>query len=117
MLKIFSLFICYTLSSVIGLYLVKASFVGLDGIEVKNNLFNIKFISGVSLYILSFALWLTILSKMQLSIAYPLAVSLTIVGSIIMGFWLLHEQINFYTLLGVFFVLLGIFILGKSYYE
>ncbi|MCB2184493.1 MAG: hypothetical protein KQH63_20920 [Desulfobulbaceae bacterium] len=119
MLKIILLFSCYTVSSVVGLYLVKSSFQGLEAIELRNNLhylFNVKLISGSALYILSFALWLTILSIMPLSIAYPLAVSLTILGSIAVAFFVLHENINSLAMLGVFLVLIGVFILGKSYY-
>ena len=86
------LYIFYTVSSVAGLLLIKWRMpVFREALRVGDYFSSDLLIvgAGASLYILSFFLWLTILARNDLSVAYPLAVGLTLVCSSVAASWLL----------------------------
>ncbi len=66
-------------------------------------------ILGVLLYILSSFVWFLVLSKLDLSIAYP-ALSLGYILVLAIGVFYLNEPLTFYKLLGVIFICLGTFL-------
>ena len=76
-------------------------------------LLNPYIILGVFLFALSALLWLMVLSKTELSYAYPalsLGYALTAVGA-----WLLfHENLNALRITGIIIVCVGVIMLSKS---
>ena len=84
------LFAAYTASSVIGLLLL-----------------------GASLYVASFAVWLVILARHELSSAYPAAIGLTLAFSTLGAVLLLNEALNVARLVGIALIFLGIFLVTR----
>lgn len=74
---------------------------------------NLPFIGGILCYGLSMIFWLHVLSKLELSKAYPL-VSLGYIFTLLLGYFLLHENINNYKILGVVFIVVGVILIAKS---
>lgn len=72
---------------------------------------NIYFLSGTALYIFSFLIWLYILSKMNLSIAYPVSVTLSFVSIILVSILFLREKFSWNLTIGTMLCLLGIYII------
>jgi multidrug transporter EmrE-like cation transporter len=64
--------------------------------------------AGALLYIGAFAVWLVILSRMELSIAYPVAVGLTLVFVTVGSTLVLNEAIGVVRLLGIALIFVGI---------
>lgn len=74
---------------------------------------NIYLLSGLVLFGLSFFSWLFILSKLRLSLAYPIITSLNFCLVIIGSWFFFKEQISFLQILGIGFIISGIFFLLK----
>lgn len=74
-------------------------------------LFTPAIFAGFFCFGLSSILWLVVISKWELSYAYPM-VALGYVLAVFYGTFLLQETVNLPKLLGIFLILLGIFILG-----
>lgn len=70
-------------------------------------------ISGVSCYVLGLATWVFVLSKNELSFAYPL-MSLTYIFVTIAGIYVFQEQVTLLRWVGIAFILLGVFIISRS---
>lgn len=110
------LFAGYTIGSVAGLMLLKqnlaVAFESINGdLDVRAWL---SVAGGAALYICGFALWLIILTRMDLSVAYPIVVSVTLVFTSI-GSWLwLGEDITPLRIAGLVLVFLGIIALVRS---
>jgi multidrug transporter EmrE-like cation transporter len=116
-------FFLYLFLNILGLLLLKSGFneMALSHIafyESKKLLHtaiqNPKFIFGSLLYALSFLSWLIILSKYQLTYAYPLVVGLSYVGIIVASAIYLHEEIELFKFIGIIFIGIGIIILIRS---
>ena len=73
---------------------------------------NAYVLGGFVLYGVGAIVWLGVLSKWDVSKAYPL-VGLGFVFTVIIGF-LLNEQIGLLRLVGVCFICAGVFLVGKS---
>ncbi len=74
---------------------------------------NVWFITGMSLYVVSLALWLVVLKKIEVSQAYPLsAMGFLITAGI--GYFFLHENLNFLRIIGLLLIVIGIFIISRS---
>ena len=67
---------------------------------------------GLTLYAISTVFWLVALSKIELSIAYPM-LSLGYVLLMILSFFLLHESITLYKVIGTILVVAGITLIWK----
>lgn len=72
---------------------------------------NIYLFGGVVLFGFSFLLWLFVLSKIQLSIAYPIALSCEVTLAAIGSYFLFKEHLSLFQILGIIFVISGIFLL------
>ena len=66
---------------------------------------------GASLFVFSFVFYLFVLSKLQLSLAYPVMVSAGIVLVAIGSWAFFQEQISQWQVLGIFLIIFGIFLL------
>ncbi len=66
---------------------------------------------GASLFVFSFVFYLFVLSKLQLSLAYPVMVSAGIVLVAIGSWAFFQEQVSQWQVLGIFLIIFGIFLL------
>ncbi len=67
---------------------------------------------GLILYGLSLGLWLFVLSKMELSKAYPI-ISLGYVFTLILGYLFLNETITVTKITGITLIMIGVFTLTR----
>lgn len=81
-------------------------------IILKKIILNGYIISGITCYILSLLFWLYVLSKLELSKAYPM-VSLGYVFTIILGYLLLNENISVNKIIGVILIIIGVIYITK----
>lgn len=106
----------YTVGSVSGLVLLKSHLAAaarvLSG-EVQWPAIGLAGL-GAFLYVFSFLVWLLILMRMELSLAYPVAIGLTLVLSTILSGVVLHEQLSALRITGVVLIFLGILIVVRS---
>ena len=70
---------------------------------------------GMICYAISIFLWIYVLSKIQVSLAYPFQALGYILGSFL-AWYILDEKINNINLLGLFFIFVGIIILSVGIY-
>lgn len=112
-----ALFATYTVASVAGLILLKsnmavakASVLRMDWLSAPVLL---SFVGAV-LYIGSFGVWLVILDRNELSVAYPVAIGLTLVFSALAASLLLGELLTAGRLVGIGMVFLGIVAITRS---
>lgn len=70
------------------------------------------FIIGGVLYVLATGLWLIVLSKLPLSIAYP-AQSLAYILGIVGAYFIFKENINGFQLCGMLLIMFGVYLIAK----
>jgi multidrug transporter EmrE-like cation transporter len=75
---------------------------------------NPVFVTGCIVYALSTFAWVAILTRFQLSYAYPLVIAFSILLTSSMGIILFREQITFHKLVGIIIVTAGVVILARS---
>ena len=75
--------------------------------------FNPFVIFGVFLHLLALFTWLYVLKYVDVSYAYPF-ISLGFVFVLIIGFFFMSEDVNFYRLLGTLVIVLGIILITRS---
>jgi multidrug transporter EmrE-like cation transporter len=113
----FALFAAYTIASVTGLILLKSNMVAAKGLVVRMDWLAapVAFaLAGAVLYIGSFAVWLVILGRNELSVAYPIAIGLTLVFSTVTASVLLGESLTLGRIVGITMVFLGIVAITRS---
>ena len=98
-------------------YLLKIGVSGLSFSREAGFLNNLKLvvtdwplIGGISCYVISMVLWLFVLSKMEMSKAYPL-VSIGYILTLFLGYFLLDEPLTIAKLVGVSIIVIGVVIL------
>jgi multidrug transporter EmrE-like cation transporter len=69
---------------------------------------------GAALYGLSFLLWMFILSRSELSVAYPVVIGATLMATTLASWLLLKEPINALRLAGVAVIFLGVIVVARS---
>ena len=79
---------------------------------IKSGLTNIHLLGGLFFYGLSLLLWFYVLSKMELSKAYPL-VSLGYVFALILGYLFLNEAVTVTKIAGIVLIMVGVFVLTR----
>ena len=79
---------------------------------IKSGITNCHLLSGLFCYGVSLLLWFYVLSKMELSKAYPL-VSLGYVFTLILGYFFLNEAITVSKVVGIVLIMAGVVILVK----
>lgn len=68
---------------------------------------------GFALYGVSAILWLEVLSKLDLSVAFPM-VSVTYIGTLFVGRFLFNEPVNIYRVMGVLLICSGVLFVIRS---
>ncbi len=79
-------------------------------------LLNPYLIGGVMVYGLSTFIYIIVLGKFNLSVAYPVVIGLTMIATSIVGVWLLREKVTEVYWVGIGLILSGVFAVafGKS---
>jgi multidrug transporter EmrE-like cation transporter len=110
------LFAGYTAMSVVGLVLMRLGLpaISRDGFGHAAWVPFLEVGAGATLYLGAFAVWLVILSRIELSVAYPVAIGLTLVFVSVSGALLLKESIDLGRVLGIVLILAGISIVARG---
>jgi len=75
-------------------------------------MFSVKVLVGLSLYVLSAFLWILVLSKVRLSVAYPM-LSMSYFLVVGLSATILHEKVNWrYAGAGLLFISIGVSFIG-----
>src|SRR5262245_6236497 len=110
------LFAAYTAASVIGLLLLKHA-LPLVRADWQGGSFLtapvLVLAVGACLYIASFAVWLIILARHELSAAYPTAIGLTLSFSTLAASVFLGEPLSFLRIGGIILIFIGIFFVTR----
>jgi multidrug transporter EmrE-like cation transporter len=76
-------------------------------------LINVWFLTGMSLYAVSIGLWMAVLGKVEVSLAYPL-LSIGYIITAFIGYFFLHENVNLMRIIGLATICVGIVIISRS---
>ncbi len=68
---------------------------------------------GILSYVISVAVWLLVLSRTDVSIAYPM-MSLGYIVSAIAAYFFLNEHLDLMRVTGILVILLGVFLVARS---
>lgn len=68
---------------------------------------------GMATYVGSMIIWLMVLSRSSVSIAYPMS-SLGYITSTVAAYYFLGEDLSVVRLVGIFVILVGVYIVAKS---
>ncbi len=108
------LFLSYALCSGSGLVILK-NVVSNRSINNLNDVFFIlssgRFMLGFLLYACGFILWMVILSKFKLNVAFPAAMSLFFIVSSLGSYFFLKESFSLQTILGILLCFCGIWLI------
>ena len=74
---------------------------------------NLPVMLGIASYGISFLIWIKVLSKVELSYAYPM-VSLGYIITMMFSYFMFKENISFIRILGVVFIMLGVILVSRS---
>lgn len=91
---------------------INFSFTNIASLAV-NVLKNPYLLSGLFFYGISFLLWLLVLSKLKLSLVYPIT-SINFVLVIIASYFLFGEKLSIFQYSGILIIIAGVIILAKS---
>jgi drug/metabolite transporter (DMT)-like permease len=78
------------------------------------NLKNPLLIVALLIFITGNILWIFIISTQNFSFALPLQIGLVFLFNIIVSYFLFNEQLNLFSILGMFFILSGVILVTKS---
>lgn len=93
-----------TILSVCGLYKIKSASVVMSW----------DMCLGIGCYGTSFVLWIWLLRVYPVSIVFPIAISLNLVVTQMMGYWCLGEKFDFLQAMALFCIAIAIILLGVS---
>ena len=105
------LFIIYALTSGSGLILLKRAVTGIKVEFTLKGMLHIiswELVIGFVLYVIGFICWMVILSKLNLNIAFPVAMSLFFIVSALGSFFILREPFSVNIIIGMIVCLIGI---------
>ncbi|MDO8663595.1 MAG: SMR family transporter [Candidatus Wildermuthbacteria bacterium] len=75
---------------------------------------NLWLLAGLFLFGVSFLLWIFIISKLKLNIAYPISTSLSFCLITLSSWFLFKEQLSWMQFSGIAAIIIGIFLVAKS---
>lgn len=81
--------------------------------SIINIIRNLPVMAGIISYGVSFLIWIKVLSKVELSYAYPM-VSLGYVITMAFSYFVFKENISIMRFMGVGFIIVGVIIVAKS---
>ena len=74
---------------------------------------NLPIILGLVAYVVSVVVWIGVLARVDVSVAYPM-VSLGYVVNAIAAFYLFQEPVNAMRMSGIFVILIGVYMVARS---
>ncbi len=80
------------------------------GLKVAGNL---PIISGLTMYVASVVVWLLVLSRVQVSLAYPM-LSIGYIVNAIAAYYLFGEPLTSIRVLGIFVIMAGVYLVAQS---
>jgi multidrug transporter EmrE-like cation transporter len=80
------------------------------GVKVMANL---PIISGLFMYVVSVGVWLLVLSRVQVSFAYPM-LSIGYVVNALAAYYLFGEPLTSVRMLGIFIIIAGVYLVAQS---
>lgn len=108
------LFIIYVVLSSAGLLLVKMGSAD-NLIRIQNSIFSFNMsltsMLGMLCYLISFLLWMVIVSKSQISYIVPLGVAFTNLAILLGSVVFLHETLTIKIVIGAALIVLGVFVM------
>lgn len=111
------MFIVYVLLASSGLILFKQGSLN-PNLSVSlfnhNISFSLNMILGLLCYVISFILWMLIVSKMNLTIAMPLSVAIVNTLVIVESCLFLKEKLTLMQAIGIFIVIIGVVVMTAS---
>ncbi len=111
------LFAIYTIVSSVGLVVVKSTLPTLQLVPLPGSLLTsafLQFTCGFVLYVVSFGVWIVILARFPLSMAYPVAIGLTMAGSAVAAVFVLNEAFGAFKLFGFILIFGGTVMLSVA---
>lgn len=121
-LSIFSLVMCGVLLNAAAQLLLKAGMTRIGefdfhisnvipiGLQVAGN---IPILLGLAAYVVSVLIWMMVLSRVDVSLAYPM-VSLGYIVNAFAAYFLFNEPLSALRIGGIFIILMGVFIVARS---
>jgi multidrug transporter EmrE-like cation transporter len=80
---------------------------------IKKVAANYYILSGLGSYVISVAIWLLVLARVEVSYAYPfLSVGYVVVT--LMGYFIFHESLSWMRVVGISIIILGVILLSRS---
>jgi len=122
MYQTFLILLASVLSTVVAQLCLKKGVLDLGNLNISINSFlgliprifqNIWLMVGLSLYGISFLLWLFVISKIKMNTAYPIATSLNFSLVVLFSWLFFKEQLFPIQILGIAVIIFGIFLLLK----
>ncbi len=122
MIKNLMLIILTVMINTTGQFVIKTGVNRIGKISINENLIGTILkaltswiiIGGFGLYFLSAVLWIIILSRAELSWAFPI-LSLSYVITVLISPLLLHETFSIQRLLGTLVICMGVFLVSRTY--
>ena len=122
MLKNLLLIVFTVLVNTTGQFVIKTGVNRIGAISLRDNFFGTIFkaltswiiISGFGLYFISAIIWIIILSRAELSWAFPI-LSLSYVITVLVSPILLNESFSTQRLIGTLVICLGVYIVSRTY--
>lgn len=121
-LAIFSLVLSGVLLNAVAQLFLKAGTNSLGalfvpGAELLKSVFRVIFepyiMAGLFCYVLSVSIWIVALSKVEVSIAYPM-LSIGYVVNAIAAWYLFGEVVSVQKMAGIFIIIVGVYIVAKA---
>lgn len=101
------------LTNIVGQVILKT---GANQIQIAQDLlhkiFNPYIIGGLTLYVFGAFFWILALTKLELSLAYPL-LSLSYIGIALISFFVFREPLTLTKIVGIAVIMCGVFILNR----
>ena len=104
---------------VIGQYLFKRASLAINSTQVDISLipkilFQAEFIIGCILYATATFMWIALLKRLSLSVAYPLTIGLSIIFTGLMSFVIFLEPIKATKIIAYVFIIVAILLLSRG---
>ena len=110
-MRIWAIFAVYVLMSAAGLYMIKSGTTD-AGLEVSGGVFSarvpLRLLLGFALYVCSFLLSVYVVSRIDLSVFYPVGTGSILVLACLSGRFLLGERVGTTQMIGIALVLAGV---------
>lgn len=80
------------------------------GLKVAGNL---PIITGLSMYVISVGVWLLVLSRVQVSFAYPM-LSIGYIVNALAAYYFFGEPLTSVRMLGIFIIIAGVYLVAQN---